>query len=253
MTAPLFAGIGGHHKPRPGRTDSWITPKAIIDALGGADSFDLDPCACTPQPWPCARASFTIGDNGLKQRWWGRVWMNPPYSTVLLARFMARLAEHGTGTALIFARTDTDAFHRYGFERASAALYLRGRICFHRPDGSLILRPSGAAANAGGPSVLLAYGARDMDALAASGLEGHFEAWRLPRGFLIAALDPTWHDVVAQALTLASGPVRLDELYRAIATHPKTRRNPHWRAKVRQTLQQGRFHREARGVWAASA
>ncbi len=33
-------------------TDTWLTPKFIIDALG---PFDLDPCACpNPRPFDCA-------------------------------------------------------------------------------------------------------------------------------------------------------------------------------------------------------
>jgi len=35
--------IAGTHSGRA-ITHDWITPKFIIDALGGAESFDLDPC-----------------------------------------------------------------------------------------------------------------------------------------------------------------------------------------------------------------
>lgn len=30
-------------------TDDWISPRWLLDRLG---EFDLDPCACDPQPWP---------------------------------------------------------------------------------------------------------------------------------------------------------------------------------------------------------
>jgi hypothetical protein len=44
--------------------------------------------------------------------------------------------------------------------------FLRGRLAFRRLDGSA------AGHNSGGPSVLVAYGRRNVEALAASGLEG---------------------------------------------------------------------------------
>ena len=40
-------------------TNDWITPRWLIEALG---QFDLDPCACIPQPWPCAARQFTIDE-----------------------------------------------------------------------------------------------------------------------------------------------------------------------------------------------
>jgi hypothetical protein len=98
-------GIGGHTSPNKGMTDSWITPKEIIQALG---PFDLDPCECIEQPWKCATYSYTILEDGLPQAWDGRVWLNPPYSQVW--DWIQKLAEHGTGTALIFARTETEGF-----------------------------------------------------------------------------------------------------------------------------------------------
>jgi hypothetical protein len=45
------------------------------------------------------------------------------------------------------------------------------------------------------------------------------------------------------------GPVRVDDLYRAFAAHPKTRDNRHWKAKLRQVMQRGPFERVGRGEW----
>jgi hypothetical protein len=131
-TAPRFAGIGGHHSHKAG-TVEWLTPPSIIAALG---PFDLDPCAPESQPYPTAARTFTRRDNGLLQAWKGRVWLNPPYTNGEIAAWLARLAEHGEGTALIFARTETDAFFSHVWERASALLFMRGRINFHYPDGT---------------------------------------------------------------------------------------------------------------------
>jgi hypothetical protein len=80
--------------------------------------------------------------------------------------WLERLADHGHGTALIFARTETAMFHRQVWERAKACLFLEGRLHFHWPDGER------ACFNAGAPSVLVAYSGDDARALTASGLRG---------------------------------------------------------------------------------
>ena len=242
----LFAGMGAHQSARS-ETDSWFTPPALIEALGGAESFDLDPCSHAGRPWPTARTHYTVEDNGLLLPWQGRVWLNPPYSVLLLARFLARMAAHGTGTALIFARTETDAFFRHVWGAASALMFLRGRLTFHTLDG----RP--APGNGGAPSVLIAYGAEDRDILAAAPIDGAFVPLRLPLSVLVslpeAPASQSWREVVAQHLEAAGGPVTLGALYRAFVDHPKSRANQHWRAKVRQVLQQGPFRRVEKGVW----
>lgn len=243
---PLFAGIGGHQSARSS-TDTWLTPPEIIEALGGADSFDLDPCSIENRPWPTARRHFTIQDNGLLQAWDGRVWLNPPYSRPALSHFLARMAAHGRGVSLIFARTETEDFHEHVWRRADGLLFLHGRLNFHLPDGRR------AKANSGAPSVLCAYGPDDLDVLASCGLAGAFVPLRLPRSYLIAALDVTWSEAVWAWLQQRSGPVDLAELYRAFAAHPKARRNPNYRAKIRQVLQQGPFERVGRGRWRAAA
>jgi hypothetical protein len=167
--ATRFAGIGGHHSHNSG-TNDWITPRWVFERLG---PFDLDPCASLTQPWPTARRSFTVADNGLLQRWDGRVWLNPPYSNGEVENWMARMADYGRGTALIFARTETAAFHSFVWRRTTALLFPRGRLTFHRPDGSLPEAENGGG-NAGAPSVFCAYGAEDAERLSASGIDGAF-------------------------------------------------------------------------------
>ena len=164
-----MTGVGAHHRPFRGRTDEWLTPPEVIASLG---HFDLDPCSPITRPWPTADRHYTLEDDGLSRRWEGRVWMNPPYGPET-GRWLSRLAKHGDGIALVFARTETEMFHRYGWEAADAMLFLRGRLHFHFVDGSR------AKANAGGPSVLIAYGERNGQALGECGIDGYLV--RLPR------------------------------------------------------------------------
>lgn len=133
--------IGEHERPVRGATDVWLTPLRVIEALG---PFDLDPCG--EAHWPTARTIYT--ERGLERDWFGRVWLNPPYSEV--ERWLDRLVEHGRGIALVFARTETRWAQKI-LPRASSIYFPAGRFCFHRRDGS-------KAGNAGAPSMFLAFG-----------------------------------------------------------------------------------------------
>lgn len=142
--------VGGHHRPRRGASDDWLTPPELVRALG---PFDLDPCASAGQPWPTASRMLTRADDGLAAVWAGLVWLNPPYGPDVWD-WLGRLAGHpGGGVALTFARTETRGFHRLVWGRADALSFLAGRLHFHRP-----VTGERMPANAGAPSVLAAYG-----------------------------------------------------------------------------------------------
>lgn len=241
---PKRKGMGGHHAATPDTT-TWLTPPEIIAALGGPQAFDLDPCTIKDSPIPTAREVYHLPTNGLAQPWRGRVWLNPPYTTDEVGRWLRRLADHGDGTALIFARTETAAFHGQVWERASGLLFLAGRLHFHYADGRR------AKANAGAPSVLCAYGDDDLDRLAASELQGAFVPLRFARFTMVAALDSTWREIVLGYVRRERGPVSVSDLYRALAKHPKAKSNPNWRAKVRQTLQRAGARNVGPGLWEA--
>lgn len=153
--------MGGHQSARM-KNDEWLTPPEIIRALG---AFDLDPCAPARRPWPMAASHYSQADDGLTRPWFGRVWCNPPYGREA-GKWLDRCAEHGDAIALIFARTETDDFFRHVWSRADGLLFLQGRLHFHYVDGTR------APANAGAPSVLVAYGQKNMLALELSGLPG---------------------------------------------------------------------------------
>jgi hypothetical protein len=154
-------GIGSHHSTNP-QTDEWLTPPEILERLG---RFDLDPCAPVDRPWPTAAQHLTVEDDGLDCEWHGRVWLNPPYSGV--APWMRRLAQHGHGTALV----------DHVWPHATGLLFVKGRMTFRYPDGTSPKRGH----NAGGPSVLIAYGTADAVQLQQAGIPGAY----VPRAALI--------------------------------------------------------------------
>lgn len=163
-------GIGGHQSSRMG-TDTWLTPRHVLDALG---EFDLDPCSAPdPNFWPTARKHITWPRDGLSEPWHGRVWLNPPYGREAWV-WLERLALHGVGTALIFARTETSGFVRTVWDGADAILFLHGRLRFHRADGSLPDRDGAGSNSSGAPSCLVAYGESDAEVLKHCSLPGTY-------------------------------------------------------------------------------
>lgn len=244
--APRFSGIGGHHSAKAG-TVEWLTPPAIIDALGGWRSIDRDPCAPIVQPYRTAVATWTILDDGLSKRWdpAERFFMNPPYEDGVVELWLAMLADQGNGTALIFARTETAAFHRFCWERAHAALFQRGRINFHIGESFSVIKTrrtflagDRAPGNAGAPTVLLAYGEEEAERLAESGIEGQFVPLIFSRSVLVSAIgDVTWRELIIGVMREADGPVAVAAVWSAIRLHPKAQGREHARAKVRQILQ----------------
>lgn len=151
------------YKSRPeAGTHTWLTPPEIFSALG---PFDLDPCGYPG--WNTASRLICLPDDGLVAEWRGRVWLNPPYGGHT-AQWLGRMAEHGNGTALVFARTETAMFQKHVWPHASAVLFLAKRPHFHLPCGTR------AKGNSGGPMVLIAYGRRDAELLRQSGLPGAY-------------------------------------------------------------------------------
>lgn len=145
--------------------DEWLTPPEILRALG---PFDLDPCAPVNRPWPMAARHYTKLDDGLSLPWRGRIWLNPPYGKETF-RWLEMLAEHRSGVALVFARTETRGFHSEIWNKAHAVFFFRGRLAFHYVDGH-----KGQSANA--PSCLVSYNDADTvsinNALTCGALQG---------------------------------------------------------------------------------
>lgn len=155
--------IGSHQSSLSGRTD-WLTPPNWIDALG---QFDLDPCVAETMPWPTAPVMWSRTDDGLRKDWFGRVWCNPPYGPPkIIEPWMARMAHHKNGIALIFARTETACWFKYVWPVATAVLFVKGRPHFHDVTGRR------AIGNSGGPVALIAYTERDARSILASGIQG---------------------------------------------------------------------------------
>lgn len=148
------------HEATVGRSVEWYTPPWVFDALGVG--FDLDPASPVGGlPWIPATHQLSAVDDGLRQEWHGRVWLNPPYGPGI-ERWLGKLAEHGDGMALVFNRSDTRWWQRV-VPRATAICFMSGRLRFVRSDGV-------EGGHPGAPSVLIAFGLSCALAVNESGL-----------------------------------------------------------------------------------
>lgn len=116
--------------------NDWETPADLYNALDRLFSFDLDPCAShdnfkTPR-------YFTEEDDGLSQKWTGRVFMNPPYGRVI-GDWIAKAYNSAKGgdaelvVCLIPSRTDTKYWHEYVM-KADLIYFIKGRVHFSGLD-----------------------------------------------------------------------------------------------------------------------
>lgn len=138
--------MSSYEKPNKGKSDTWLTPLEIVNKLG---EFDLDPCGFRYHP--TARNHFY--ENGLTKKWYGRVWLNPPYSEV--GSWLEKLENHGRGIALVFARTDTK-WAQAMLPKATSVFFLSKRIKFLKSDFTAPPWTCGA------PSMFLSFGEKPL-------------------------------------------------------------------------------------------
>jgi len=160
---PKKVGMGSHQS-HDMKKEEWLTPPDIISKL---PVFDLDVCSPMTRPFDTAKRHLTLEDDGLTSDWYGKVWCNPPYGKEA-AIWLSKLADHNNGIALVFARTETVMFFDHIWNKASAILFIKGRLFFHHVDGTR------AKSNSGAPSVLLAYGDDCAEDLKTCTIEGKF-------------------------------------------------------------------------------
>ena len=67
-------------------SDSWATPKYLMDELQEEFNFDFDPC-------PLELGEITEDKDGLLIEWGERNFINPPYSRKLKDAFVKRAVE----------------------------------------------------------------------------------------------------------------------------------------------------------------
>jgi phage N-6-adenine-methyltransferase len=115
-----------HRSPHGSHTDEYGTPPAVFRQFGSACTLDV----CAKSDTAMCPVYFTKEQDGLKRRWHGKAWMNPPYSD--LHPWCAKAFEYakagGTVIALLPAWTDAPWFHEFvGYGRIT---FIRGKLSF---------------------------------------------------------------------------------------------------------------------------
>lgn len=144
------------------RGNEWYTPPQYIAlARTVLGDIDLDPASCEEaQLTVKAQRYFNEQQNGLCHAWYGRVWLNPPYSKVLVKKFIAKfLMEWDAGRiieAIVLTHNFTDAvwFHDLA-AIADCICFTQGRVKFDHPGGAVSKPPHGQAFFYFGPKVEL--------------------------------------------------------------------------------------------------
>jgi site-specific DNA-methyltransferase (adenine-specific) len=126
------------------KSDEWQTPQDLFNQLDNEfGHFDMD-VAATPNNSKCiffCSKDMANRKDGLKSKWMIKNWCNPPYS--MQKEFVIKALEEqkmGCLTVMLLpARTDTKLFHEYIYNKPNIEIrFIKGRIKFISPDGSLL-------------------------------------------------------------------------------------------------------------------
>ncbi len=138
---PGFENWSAPDPPMGWSSDKWATPPEFVSALETEfGAFDLDPCC----EMHTAKAPTFYTAQGLERPWFGRVWLNPPYSNP--SPWLGKAAEVTSNgdaqlvVALLPGATDIGWFHELVLPFAEIR-FIRGRIRFHGWMGTPIGGP----------------------------------------------------------------------------------------------------------------
>lgn len=130
--------------------NEWFTPPLYVElAKSVLGEIDLDP-ATHPKAQKRIKAKqfYTLAQDGLKQDWSGRVWLNPPYGRSDLPPFVDKLVNHyerrDVSAAILLTHnySDTRWFHAAA-AASSMMCFTSGRINFEDSTGETCVPAQG--------------------------------------------------------------------------------------------------------------
>ena len=117
----------------------WRTPKSLFNELNGIYHFKMDACTTEDNPLGTPFFCWKGGLDGLKQKWVGPVYCNPPYGRDIVKWIQKAVYEQGRGVTTVMllpARTDTKWFHDYLYDDPYIEIrFIKGRLKFN--DGKV--------------------------------------------------------------------------------------------------------------------
>jgi len=116
------------------RDNECYTPKWIFDQLGL--HFDLDVASSYHHLVQVpAEQRYTIQDDALVKPWFGRVWMNPPFSKV--TPWIDKWLEHNNGLCLVSLSSNGKWVNKL-WNSDAACHYLPANIAFNGASGEIV-------------------------------------------------------------------------------------------------------------------
>jgi len=114
--------------------DECYTPKWLFDAM--AITFDLDVASSYHDLIAVpSHNRFTIQDNGLERDWYGRVWMNPPFSKV--TPWIDKWLDHNNGICLVPLSSNGRWVNKL-WDSDAACMYLPANMAFQGASGHIV-------------------------------------------------------------------------------------------------------------------
>jgi len=122
--------------------NEWYTPSEYIESARLVmGEITLDPASSElANTVVKAEDYFTVEMNGIESIWYGKIWLNPPYSSDLVSQFINILVESYTNKdvdeaiVLVNNATETKWFQSL-IEIATAVCFTFGRVKFWCPEG----------------------------------------------------------------------------------------------------------------------
>ena len=113
----------------------WSTPQDFFHSLDAEFSFEIDVCADSENA-KCSNY-YGIEQDGLKQKWVGVCWMNPPYGRTIkhwVRKAYESSLAGATVVCLLPSRTDTTWWHDFCMK--GEIRFIRGRLKFGNQKNS---------------------------------------------------------------------------------------------------------------------
>ncbi len=125
---------------KKGESNEWYTPKYIFDAID--TSFDVDVASPSDRKYCNVPAKQFITESSLNLEWNGFIWINPPFGNQKNKfLWIDKFIKHGNGIILMPDRSSTPWWQHLS-KHTSAALFVKGKIKFIKPDGTRGESPS---------------------------------------------------------------------------------------------------------------
>ena len=123
--------------------NEWYTPSEYIESARVVmGEIALDPASSElANTVVKAKDYFTIETNGIEALWHGKIWLNPPYSSDLVSKFIDKLVESYDSQdvdeviVLVNNATETKWFQSL-IEIATAVCFTFGRVKYWCPEGN---------------------------------------------------------------------------------------------------------------------